>query len=174
MRIVHKLTIIFIWLLGFFLGCSTPQGVAPGQLATRSIEIRYIEHNYEIAFKAATHALFSLGYTISHTDKDSGILVGKRERTDYEAKAGWILLFGVVGAMMDTDTAQEITLFVDKGKNDLRTTLRIQMLINGVAQINPVIVDSIWVVAQREAMIIKGVQVPKEIVDKYEKLKPSK
>ena len=48
------------------------------------------------------------------------------------------------------------------------------MLINGVAQINPVIVDSIWVVAQREAMIIKGVQVPKEIVDKYEKLKPSK
>jgi len=173
MRIILHLLFIFIFLLSF-LGCSTPQGARPGQLATRAIEIRYIESNYETAFKAATHALFSLGYTISHTDKDSGILVGKRETADNGAKVGWVLLLGVAGAMMDTDTAQEITLFVDKGKDDSRTTLRIQMLVNGEAQIDPIVVDSIWVVAQREAMILKGVTIPKEIEDKYQSLAPSR
>jgi hypothetical protein len=162
-----------ILLIAFVGGCTTPQSTGPGQLATRAIEIRYIESDYETAFKAATHSLFSLGYTISHTDKDSGILVGKRETKDTSAKVGWTLLLGVAGAMIDTDTAQEITLFVDKGKNDKRTTLRIQMLINGEAQIEPSVVDSIWVVAQREAMIINGVQVPTELAEKYDRLKPT-
>jgi|TARA_B100001971_G_scaffold194912_1_gene201357 hypothetical protein len=170
---MRKYLKVIILLSVFVVGCATPQGTGPGQLATRAIEIRYIESNYEIAFKAATHSLFSLGYTISHTDKDSGILVGKRETKDNSAKAGWILLLGVAGAMMDTDTAQEITLFVDKGKNDKRTTLRIQMLVNGEAQIEPSVVDSIWIVAQREAMIINGVQVPKDLAEKYNNLKPT-
>ena len=48
------------------------------------------------------------------------------------------------------------------------------MLVNGEAQIDPIVVDSIWVVAQREAMILKGVTIPKEIEDKYQSLAPSR
>jgi len=155
-------------------GCAQPPIVGPGQLAKRSIEIRYLEADYDTAFRAATHAFFALGYTIKHSDKFSGILVGANESTDVGSKIGLILLFGVAGALVDTDKNQEITLLLDKGPENKRTTLRIQMLINGKAQIDPIIVDSIWVVAQREAMIIKGIPIPSALEEKYESLQNKK
>jgi hypothetical protein len=164
------LLILLFGLSCFPLGCASNQGSGPGQLATRAIEIRYLEADYATAFKAATHAFFALGYTIKHSDRPSGILVGSNETSDGSAKFGWMLLLGVAGALMDTDTNQEITLLLDKGKDDKRTTLRIQMLINGKAQVDPTTVDRIWIVTQREAMVIKGVKVPEDIEKKYNDL----
>ena len=33
---------------------------------------------YEVAYRAATQAMFSIGFSISHSDKASGILTGSR------------------------------------------------------------------------------------------------
>jgi len=50
----------------------------PSQLGARQIEIRTLDVPYEVAYRAATQALFSLGYSINHSDKVSGILTGSR------------------------------------------------------------------------------------------------
>lgn len=50
----------------------------PTQLATHQIEVRRLEVPYDLAYRAATQAMFSLGYSIEHSDKASGILTGSR------------------------------------------------------------------------------------------------
>ncbi len=55
-----------------------PSSQDPTQLGARQIEVRTLEAPYEIAYRAATQALFSLGYSIDHSDKASGILTGSR------------------------------------------------------------------------------------------------
>jgi len=55
-----------------------PSSQDPTQLGARQIEIRTLEAPYELAYRAATQALFSLGYSIDHSDKVSGILTGSR------------------------------------------------------------------------------------------------
>jgi hypothetical protein len=50
----------------------------PTQLGTRQLEVRTLDVPYDLAYRAATQAMFSIGYTISHSDKTSGILTGSR------------------------------------------------------------------------------------------------
>src|SRR3989338_1073701 len=50
----------------------------PTQLGARQIEVRTLDVSYDIAYRSATQALLSVGYSISHSDKASGILTGSR------------------------------------------------------------------------------------------------
>ncbi len=50
----------------------------PTQLGARQIEVRNLDVNYDTAYRSAMQALLSLGYSISHSDKTSGILTGSR------------------------------------------------------------------------------------------------
>ncbi|MGE5301882.1 MAG: hypothetical protein ACM3TN_01055 [Alphaproteobacteria bacterium] len=50
----------------------------PTQLGSRQLEIRALDVNYDVAYRSATQALLSLGYSITHSDKTSGILTGSR------------------------------------------------------------------------------------------------
>lgn len=162
-----------IVIVGFVLpiaGCGGSSGTRPGQLATRSIETRYLEADYDLAFPCATEAFFTLGFTIKHSDKESGVLVGERVVKNTGAKVGYILLLGVAGALINTERQEEITLFLRKGSEQNRTILRIQELIDGKPKIEPAVVDSIWIVAQRECMIQRGVEIPKELEEKYKAL----
>ena len=76
-KIFVALTIILIAL------CSEPASSQtasddPTQLGSRQLEIRSLDVNYDTAYRSATQALLSLGYSISHSDKTSGILTGSR------------------------------------------------------------------------------------------------
>lgn len=53
-------------------------GNEPTQLATRQIEVRRLEAPYDVSWRAATQAMFTLGYSIGHSEKASGILNGSR------------------------------------------------------------------------------------------------
>jgi len=53
-------------------------GDDPTQLGTRQLEVRNLDVNYDTAYRSAMQALLSLGYSISHSDKPSGILTGSR------------------------------------------------------------------------------------------------
>jgi hypothetical protein len=50
----------------------------PTQLGTRQIEVRTLDVPYDVAYRAATQAFFSIGFSITHSDKPSGILTGSR------------------------------------------------------------------------------------------------
>jgi len=56
----------------------TPSVQDPSQLGTRQIEVRTLDVPYEHAYRAATQAFFSIGFSITHSDKASGILTGSR------------------------------------------------------------------------------------------------
>jgi hypothetical protein len=185
------LKILVLIIIGSFIGCSTTLKTnSPTQLGKRAIETRYIDSNFDIAYKSATHAFFALGFTIKHSEKAAGIIMGTNETSNSEGRAGktaayglgyglgWIIpgagLLGNAGELIDTSNhRKEITLFLDKGVNDKRTTMRIQMIINGEPQIDPKTVDSIWIVTQREAMVTSGVNVPDDIENKFKNLNNS-
>jgi hypothetical protein len=50
----------------------------PSQLGARQIEVRTLDVGYDTAYRSAMQALLSLGYSIGHSDKASGILTGSR------------------------------------------------------------------------------------------------
>jgi hypothetical protein len=50
----------------------------PSQLGARQIEVRSLDVSFEVAYRSATQALLSLGYSINHSDRASGILTGSR------------------------------------------------------------------------------------------------
>ncbi|MBI4529217.1 MAG: hypothetical protein HY695_35920 [Deltaproteobacteria bacterium] len=50
----------------------------PTQLGSRQLEVRSLDVNCDTAYRSATQALLSLGYSITHSDKTSGILTGSR------------------------------------------------------------------------------------------------
>ena len=166
-KILKSYLILIVFIIG---GCGGAGGIAPGQLATKSIETRQIEADFDTSYRAATHAFFALGFTISHSDKAGGIIVGKKDETDNGSAFLAGLAFGVFALMGDYTDTTSITMFLEKGADDKRTTMRIQMVVEEENKIDPNVIDPIWIVTQREAMVIKGVDIPKELADKYKSL----
>lgn len=156
------LMLIFVIALG---GCSSSGGIKPGQLSLRAIETRPIDAPYDIAFRAATHALFALGLTVAHTEKGAGIISAKRNEKNTAAKIGWAVLIGVFSMMIDTDTKIDLTMFLSPA-GEKQTRLRIGVMKDGEVVTDQQIIDSIWVVTQREALVEQGEQVPPEIEKK--------
>jgi hypothetical protein len=66
---------------------SQTAGDDPTQLRSRQLEVRSLDANYDVAYRSATQALLSLGYSITHSDKTSGILTGSRTVGVTEMKA---------------------------------------------------------------------------------------
>ena len=160
----------FLVFILFFFGCSSTPEIVPGQLATRAIEVRYIESDFETTYKATVHSFAALGYTIEHSEKKTGVLTGRRETKTTGRTAYAILVLGPLGLAATSGETEEITIFVEKGNNQSRTKLRIQMIIGGKPQIDPVTVDAIWVVVKRESMLIKGLSVPEGLSKNYKML----
>ncbi len=164
----HSLLILVVLIL---YACAAGPGVGPGQLATRAIETRIIDADFDTAYRAASHAMFALGFTISHTEKESGILVGRFTDPHKGRKVGYVLLFGVVGALIDTKETFDVTLFlIPRRDEENKTTLRIQMAIDGKPKLNNEVVSRIWIVTQRAAMLEAGVTIPEELEEQFQKL----
>jgi hypothetical protein len=176
---VDKRTIkLFAMVVGILLsGCASNANnetvVKPGQLVTRAIETRFINADFETTYKAVQHSFTALGYTISHSEKSSGLLVADRTQKNNGRMAYATLGLGLLAFAVDNDHTEEITIIVEK-KSDEKTKIRIQMITNGKPQIDPVTVDTIWVVTQRETMLIRGLTIDDEINSKYETLKDAK
>jgi len=168
---ISKPNILFLIVVFFIVGCGGGGGgIAPGQLATKAIEARELNANFDISYRAATHAFFALGYTIKHSDRAGGIIVGTKEATDTGSAVAMGVLFGVFALMGDYTDVNTITLFLEKGKNDEKTKIRIQTTFNEDVKVDPTFVDPIWIVTQREAMLIKGVSIPADLEEKYKAL----
>lgn len=149
-------------------GCASSMEPS-GQLSMRAIEVRPIDAPYNVAFRAATHALFALGLTITHTEKEAGILTATRTEKNTGAKVGLILLFGVAGALADTSTQLNITMFLSPIDNN-QTRLRIGVVEDDEVITDRVVVDRIWVLTQREALIESGERVPPDLEKQASKI----
>jgi len=157
-------SIFLLFLLGL-IGCaSAPTASPPGQLATRDMETRDMRMSYDAAYKAASNAFFAIGYSIKHSDKASGIIVGAKSDPGTGKKVALVLLFGLPGALIDTKNNYEVTVMLTQKDKDF-TTIRIGTSLNGQPVLNREIIDSIWTVVEREAMIDEPVMAkPKEAI----------
>lgn len=128
-------------------GCATMTQAEIKALQTREIDLPYDE-----AYQAAMNGLFSLGFTIEHSDKASGVLTGKRSDPQTGAKLGAAVAFGVVGLLAVGDRNEAVTFKL--ATLEPRTTqLRMQVVINGKAIVDRQLMTKIWQQIEREAML---------------------
>jgi len=128
----------------------------------------------EVAFRAATHAFFALGFTLKHTDRAAGILTASNVDKGTGKKVAWILLLGLPGAFINTETTTDITMFLSPA-GEKRTNLRVGVAVDGKVVTEQEVIDRIWVITQREALVEQGADVPPELEEKAKKiLEPEK
>lgn len=163
--------ILFLMLIGI-IGCvTTPTGLStsgqePTLLGARQIEVRTLDVPYDTAYQAAMQALFSLGYSISHTEKASGIITGCRmidvqaAKQDAKNKAAlsFIPYVGMATLLMPSiePTSLQVTMLIQATDDTNQTQIRFKMLANGEPIWDPTTIDRLWVTTQREAMVESG------------------
>ncbi len=138
----------FILLILCSIGCS--------QMATQAeikmLETRELDLPYDEAYTAATNGLFGLGFTIDHSDKESGILTGKKHDPNVGGKVAGALVLGVVGLLAAGDNDDAVTFMLTRVDPKV-TQLRMKVLHNGKPSTDRQLMTKIWQQIEREAML---------------------
>ena len=137
----------FILLIPGLAGCSQMTQAEIKMLETRELDLPYDE-----AYVAATNGLFALGYTIDHSDKESGILTGKRHDPNVGGKLAGALVLGVVGLLAAGENDEAVTLMLTRSEPQV-TQLRMKVLFNGKPSTDRTLMTKIWQQIEREAML---------------------
>ena len=117
------------------------------QAEIKFLETREIRRPYETTYDAAVNALFSMGMTILHSDKGSGVISG--QSGDYAQRAE------LKGKERREYQVRKVTLLVSR-RDARRTQVRVKMLINEEQQLDRRLVTEIWQRIEREAMLDSG------------------
>lgn len=128
-------------------GCTTMT-----QTEIKALQTREIDLPYEEAYQAAMNGLFSLGFTIDHSDKASGVVTGKRSDPQTGAKIGAAVAFGVLGLLAVGDRSEAVTFKLAVLEPRV-TQLRMQLVINGKAVVDRQLMTRIWQQIEREALL---------------------
>lgn len=131
---------------GLFTDSTSPKS----QAAKKAFETRTIDAKYDDVYAAAVEAMFDLGYTIIHSEKSTGIIVGEKNRkrsmmslgmTDEERRR----------AENEFDTLQ-LTIYVkESGKK--QTAVRIKTSFNKIESFHKKAIDQVWIYIQRQVMM---------------------
>ncbi len=130
------------------IGCEQPLK----QSEIKFLETRQLELSYDDSFKAAANGLFALGFTVDHSDKQSGLLTGKRTDPQTGAKIASAIAFGVVGLLATGDRNEAVTFMVTAVEPKV-TELRMKLLVNGKQVVDRTVMTKIWQQVEREAML---------------------
>jgi len=122
------------------------------QAEIKALETREMDCSFDEAYRASSNGLFSLGFTISHSDKESGILTGTRHDPNTGAKVANAILFGVIGLAATKDRDEAVTFMLTPLEPNL-TQLRMKVIVNGKAVIDRKFMTKIWQQIEREAML---------------------
>lgn len=139
----HALVLVVLGLAG----CSQMTQAEIKMLETRELDLPYDE-----AYAAASNGLFSLGYTIDHSDKESGILTGKKHDPNVGGKLAGALVLGVVGVLAAGENDEAVTFMLTRVEPRV-TQLRMKVLLNGKPSTDRRLMTRIWQQIEREAML---------------------
>lgn len=127
-------------------GCTT-DGVNAANLTQaqlNAIETREIEAGMEESFNAASGAMFDAGYTIAMSDKNAGLLTG-RKGVDNTAARIW-----VSPVIQDTNYTLSVQL---RSLGTARTAARVKTSTNGEPIVRKEAIDAFWVLMQRQVLM---------------------
>ena len=114
------------------------------QAQINAIETRDVEASMSDTYTAASSALFDAGYTISMSDRQGGLLTGKRS-VDKSAERMWISY-----TIQDEHFAVSIQI---RETSESECAARIKTSKNGQAFVDKEAIDQIWVLMQRQVMM---------------------
>jgi hypothetical protein len=122
------------------------------QAEIKALETREMDCPFDEAYKAAANGLFALGFTIAHSEKESGILTGTRLDPNTGEKVANTILFGAIGLAATKDKNEAVTFMLSPLKPNL-TQLRMKVIVNGQPLVDRVMMTKIWQQIEREAML---------------------
>jgi hypothetical protein len=127
-------------------GCALLPGCAstPNQAELKFLETRELGIPYSPAYDAALNAVFSMGLTITHTDKGSGVI--SAQSGDHAQRAT------MSAKQRKEHPVKKVTLMV-RPRTDRTTQLRMKVLINEEQQLDRTLMTQIWQRIEREAML---------------------
>lgn len=121
-------------------GCASSRS----QAQIKFLETREMHRPYHEAYDAAINAMFSLGFAITHTDKQSGVI--SAQIGDYAQQ------FGVRPGRRSKHPVKKITLLLRPAARDY-TRLRMKVLVNEKQQLDRKLMTQLWQRIEREAML---------------------
>ena len=101
------------------------------------------------------NGMFSLGFAIDHSDKESGIITGKRTDPQTGEKIAAAMAFGVIGLLAVEDQNESVT-FMLTAVSESVTQLRMKILVGGEQVVERQTMTKIWQQIEREAMLDSG------------------
>ncbi len=112
-----------------------------------ALETRFVDAPFNKVYDAAIEALFDLGYTLLHSDKTSGIVVGERQK-----KNTWTIFEdGQFKTQEGTDSFQINILIQAETKK--QTKVRIKTAMNKEQTVNKRAIDEVWVYIERQVLM---------------------
>jgi len=167
------MTIFCLIFISIFVSACVKDGKVMGQAATKNFETRVIDASRDSVFSAALEALFDLGYTIKHSDKESGILLGEKQDARKGDKAAMAFMFGVSGALLVNPTVYNCTIMV-KPVDEKTTNVRIKTAIDGEPKLYKKTIDQVWLYIDRQVLMESPPHVEtssKQVVQEQRQLK---
>ena len=122
-------------------GCATPSW---SQAEVKFLETREVHRSYEEVYDGALNAMFSLGITIDHSDKASGVVTG--QSGDYAFRSQ------LQGRTKKHYQVKKVTLLITPRAPQL-TQVRMKVLVNEKEQLDRKLMTAIWQRIEREIML---------------------
>lgn len=135
-------------------GCAFLQESGMGQAEVTALETRAVDAPFEKVYAAAEESLFDLGYTILHSDKASGVLVGEKQERNYQPE--WITIPNTNNQIPRPQAELYDTLdltFLIKANGARSTNVRIKTDINKQQHLNRRAINDAWLYVQRQVLM---------------------
>lgn len=146
---LRRLVKIVVFVVAF--GCQTTPKYTQAQL--NAIETREVDASFDETFNAAASALFDAGYTISMSDRQSGLISGQAGK-DKSAERIWISPYiadsTFIASMQIRPISQNLC------------SVRIKMSANGEPRVDKKAIDNIWNLMQRQVLMKEPVPLEPE------------
>ena len=114
------------------------------QAQLSAITMREVDAELTAAYRAAVDAVFDLGFTISSSDSEGGVLTASR-KIDRTAERIWVYPY-----INDTEYAVSVLFREIDGS---RTSIRVSLSINGEAQVDEKWISEFWRLMRRQVLM---------------------
>jgi len=121
------------------------------QAEIKALETRELDLPFDEAYEAAMNGLFSLGFTIDHSDKASGVVSGRRTKKTAALSVTFLLILPL--PTISEGTHEEAVSFKLTPLEPRVTELRMKVVVNGNPVIDRKLMTQIWQRIEREAML---------------------
>lgn len=121
------------------------------QSEIKNFETRDLDAPLDAVYAAATEAFFDLGYTMTHSDKSSGILVGEK-RIDAVDSSWWSADANREKTEAEKYDWLQLTILV---RQETKTTskIRIKTAIDKEPRLDKKAINEVWVYIQRQVLM---------------------